>query len=757
MRELDFLTEKDITSLFTPRSWSRARSYFRNHRVRDARRQGTTLLAKVQGARLYTVEIEVADGRVDAICSCPYDWGGYCKHVGAVLLTWIHRPQEFSVAEVEAEELEMETQEAPPPPGKAKAPWWLDESFEARRDQMLCQLRKDLSALKMQQLRNIAWRRGWHIRTTRKDTLTRSLAPRLVDQAEMARVVAGLSLAERQALQAVLFLDNGEGIIGDDIAPVLQVTRKDARELLTSLVSLGLLMVVEGEFYIQEKHVYGPRYWLPAAIRASLPPLAEAKERDAPPSDHVVASPPYALLTMVHHVWQYMAHHEVHLRPPMPRPRMERFHRILIGWDYVPAELTQLQGRDFWSYGLDAALTIPPARFALNDEAMARLTPLCEGEPELVDFIYHLLLEMGLIAPGSPVTVQQDAMYRFLRHSEAEQQALLARTYFRMESWSEMDGLRRRMGQLALRRSIRDVSFTPAKLRSDLLRARNLVLRACACLPDHAWADLEELLRPLRTVWTDFSAIPPSLSIRYRSKARWWAASETTGQRLHGTDLEEWDVAQGNFVRAIIEGPLYWLGLVELCRHQSELVALRPLGLADLLWDRRPVAVPEARVAIAPEDAISVDTAAMTITVRPSAISVKAHNLLDHIARLEEAAPGRFIYRLSAQAVHETFESGLTLEELLHLWEELLPIPLPKAMRERLASWWASYGHVRLYENLTLIEFADDFTLRELKAGTSLGQHIIAEISPRLVIIPRSSVKPLMEELVQRGYTPKEG
>ena len=198
------------------------------------------------------------------------------------------------------------------------------------------------------------------------------------------------------------------------------------------------------------------------------------------------------------------------------------------------------------------------------------------------------------------------------------------------------------------------------------------------------------------------------------------------------------------------------LGLVELCRRDGELVAFRPLGLADLLWDRAAGVAVEAEAAAVPEDAVSVDAAEMTVTVRPSSIGARAHNLLACIGKLEKATPQRFIYRLSKDVVHEAFESGLTLEDLLRHWEENLAIPLPKAVREELANWWANYGCVRLYENLTVIEFADDFALRELKAGTSLARHIVAEVSPCLVIIPRSSVKPLMEELVGKGYTPKE-
>ena len=27
----------------------------------------------------------------DAVCTCSYDWGGYCKHIVATLLTFVHK------------------------------------------------------------------------------------------------------------------------------------------------------------------------------------------------------------------------------------------------------------------------------------------------------------------------------------------------------------------------------------------------------------------------------------------------------------------------------------------------------------------------------------------------------------------------------------------------------------------------------------------------------------------------------------------
>ena len=145
-----------------------------------------------------------------------------------------------------------------------------------------------------------------------------------------------------------------------------------------------------------------------------------------------------------------------------------------------------------------------------------------------------------------------------------------------------------------------------------------------------------------------------------------------------------------------------------------------------------------------------------TIGVNPSAVSAQAHSLLDKIARLDETTADRFVYRLDAQAAYEAFETGVALPELLADWERLLPVAMPDSIQEQLAAWWAAYGRVRIYDDLTIVEFGDDYALAEMKAVTSLENYLIAEISPRLVIISREAVAPLVAQLEKAGYTPKQ-
>ena len=83
------ILKETICALATAELFARGRSYFDGGAVSDLCRRGDRLTAEVEGSEFepYQVSIRLHDGGVaDAHCTCPYDWGGYCKHIVAVLL-----------------------------------------------------------------------------------------------------------------------------------------------------------------------------------------------------------------------------------------------------------------------------------------------------------------------------------------------------------------------------------------------------------------------------------------------------------------------------------------------------------------------------------------------------------------------------------------------------------------------------------------------------------------------------------------------
>lgn len=97
------LTEEIIRLRANDQSFQRGREYYLGGAVYDPCWQsmpgGIVLMAYCEGSSAYTyrlrVELDAGGVRV-ASCTCPYDWGGDCKHIVALLLMYLHQHDEFS-------------------------------------------------------------------------------------------------------------------------------------------------------------------------------------------------------------------------------------------------------------------------------------------------------------------------------------------------------------------------------------------------------------------------------------------------------------------------------------------------------------------------------------------------------------------------------------------------------------------------------------------------------------------------------------
>ena len=86
-------SEADVHSLSSDQSFNRGYGYYQSGAVFDVIRRGQVVTAKVEGSDFepYRVQVTLHDtGIAVAECTCPYDWGGLCKHIIATLLVLLH-------------------------------------------------------------------------------------------------------------------------------------------------------------------------------------------------------------------------------------------------------------------------------------------------------------------------------------------------------------------------------------------------------------------------------------------------------------------------------------------------------------------------------------------------------------------------------------------------------------------------------------------------------------------------------------------
>jgi uncharacterized Zn finger protein len=92
------LSEATIRANASPDSFSRGYSYFESGAVADVALRGNTLQGQVEGSQYTPYRINISFGQngvTSASCTCPYDWGGWCKHIVAVLLTCLHEGEDI--------------------------------------------------------------------------------------------------------------------------------------------------------------------------------------------------------------------------------------------------------------------------------------------------------------------------------------------------------------------------------------------------------------------------------------------------------------------------------------------------------------------------------------------------------------------------------------------------------------------------------------------------------------------------------------
>jgi uncharacterized Zn finger protein len=90
--------ESAIRQGCSAQSFIRGGEFYRSGVIINTSRKGDILYGECEGTseKYYQIRVVVGQGKIlSASCSCEHQWGGYCKHIVALALTYIHEPEKF--------------------------------------------------------------------------------------------------------------------------------------------------------------------------------------------------------------------------------------------------------------------------------------------------------------------------------------------------------------------------------------------------------------------------------------------------------------------------------------------------------------------------------------------------------------------------------------------------------------------------------------------------------------------------------------
>ncbi len=687
----------------------------------------------VEGDDSYSAKL-LADG--DELlfrCTCPESRKRPCQHVVALMLERVAQQEQVSLqtaGETEADdELDEEfftTEPAAP-------------SLEERSAQLSARLVEDyreyLNAFTLPALRSLAERRGVAVSGARRDPILDTLAEALSQAENTERAVESLSPEDRLALD-VLFIVFSVDLTNHPRELERMVERlfrqrgvkRTAADSLKALAEAGLMAYESTEARLPLSLFY----YLPAD--PALVGSSETLEQAAPGQQLELQNAPPV---------QSLARLAVHLlllaQARVLKAGPAYTSSIWGGWPEGPEEKSRL---DRFSNARDKTPLYPQPSF-LAQETLLRLKEELEQPEEKLDYLGRLLAAAGLlrITQERLLEVQQEPFAQFLALPPHLQVRLLFYEAARLADWSELDLLFRKKELALYRRAFGGGYYL--QLLKERAALRQFLLHCLRLLPEGSWTPVDNILRLFHSLALDYS-------FPFSNPATW---AEINGKKVDTRDYAAWKDTYGRFYTAVLLGPACWLGLCDLALEKGQPAALRltPFG-AFATGQRRQFESPASgerpsRLALLPDLVVEMD---------PGLASPRILSLAPILGELQPPAPGgKLRYRLSPRGARRAFSLGWTLERMLETLQEAAGLDgLPEEYSRRLSLWWKNFGRLQLYENLALVELADDYALDELLVSTRLSAHLLYIFNRRLVAVRPEGVPDLIASFEAGGYTP---
>jgi hypothetical protein len=354
-------------------------------------------------------------------------------------------------------------------------------------------------------------------------------------------------------------------------------------------------------------------------------------------------------------------------------------------------------------------------------------------------FLRLMLMQLGLLVTHNSVLKASSAS-TFFSLSLQERVRRCYQLYRDQPFWNELAFL-----------SEINVRPGPAPLEPahrEVLLARQAVLEHLQLEAPKDWFDIAACIAHIKLY------IPYLLFPRQYGA---WAERYSSGSNPYNWDFrlkrgwlnhrDGWHMVEGGFIRAVLGGPLYWLGLVELDRSEYPL-QFRFSAAAFFLFDEHTPTIP------------SVDDEQKRIIVQPNfdiivlaPVSEAVLVLLDCFAervQLDLVA----CYRVSRASITRAVQRGLHVEEIIQQLETMAGSDLPQNVRYSMTEWERQARRIELWQNITLLEVDDEALIDELLADEQHRTFFGRRLSPRLIEVCTDHLATVQELFWQRNILP---
>ncbi len=335
---------------------------------------------------------------------------------------------------------------------------------------------------------------------------------------------------------------------------------------------------------------------------------------------------------------------------------------------------------------------------------------------ERLAFMLHLIDHLGWMRTGDDgrLRLVPKVVTTWLQETTHNQQAVLVSAWREMTEWNELWQLTNLQPE------------DTGTWHHDPTLARAALLRHLAALASDEWFGIADFVDAIKATDPDFQRPGGDYET-------WYIRDAASGTYLTGFD--SWYQVDGVLLWALITGPAWWLGLVDLGPAAE--------GDALNLFCPKPTLAPAVKIEPPP----SVLHADLTVAI-PAARRFERFQLA-RVADLVKA-DDPYVYRLTPASLNRARQQRIDGQKVLTFLDGLSAASLPDAIRAALARW-AERGTEVWLEKAVLLRVTDETVLSQILAAPEAARYVHRVVGPTAAVVAERDWPDMAAALAELG------
>jgi hypothetical protein len=272
--------------------------------------------------------------------------------------------------------------------------------------------------------------------------------------------------------------------------------------------------------------------------------------------------------------------------------------------------------------------------------------------------------------------------------------------------------------------------------KNDPLKARKILMQKIQGLDPATWWGIDSFVSQIKTTNPDYQRSAGE----YES---WMIRSEKKGESLRG--FENWDKVDGVLIRYLIQGPLHWLGFLDLGGSTSGTSpdAFRLSNMAGNLSKSTPPVGVAAEVG----HVTALRNGKLTC---PRDVPRAVRYQLARFCQRDGVNDKGYLYQITNTSLKLATSQGLKIEQLITLLARHSAGALPASLVTALQRW-ARNGIQASLSQVVILRVSNPEILAEIR-NSPVARFMGEPLNPTTVVLPAKAIEKIIPRLMELGY-----